>query len=182
MPRTTVTRLQEPRILHAILAMMSATIQPDAKFMRMAIDLATDNVRSGKGGPFGAVVVRDGELIAAMANTVTSTNDPTAHAEVNAIRAACTKLGTFQLDGCDVYTSCEPCPMCLAALYWSRCRSIFYGNSAQDAATAGFDDGFLYDEVKRPVSERRIPMTRVLGNEAIESFQAWTKSTERIDY
>ncbi len=162
--------------------MMSATIQPDAKFMRMAIDLATENVRSGKGGPFGAVIVRNGEVIAAQANSVTRTNDPTAHAEVNAIRAACTKLGTFQLDDCDVYTSCEPCPMCLAALYWSRCRSIFYGNSAQDAAAAGFDDGFLYEEIKRPVSERRIPIARVLGDEAIESFQAWTKSTERIDY
>ena len=162
--------------------MMSVTIQPEAKFMRLAIDLATENVRSGKGGPFGAVVVRDGEVIAAKANSVTSTNDPTAHAEVNAIRAACTKLGTFQLDGCDVYTSCEPCPMCLAALYWSRCRAIFYGNTAQDAAAAGFDDSFLYEEVNRPISERLIPISRVLGDEAIASFEAWTGSTERIDY
>ena len=162
--------------------MMSATIQPEAKFMRMAIALATENVRSGKGGPFGAVVVRNGEVLSAMANTVTSTNDPTAHAEVNAIRSACARLGTFQLDGCDVYTSCEPCPMCLAALYWSRCRAIFYGNTAQDAAAAGFDDSFLYDEVKRPISERRIPIAQVLGDEAIASFEAWTRSTERIDY
>ncbi len=162
--------------------LMSAAPQPDPKFMRMAIDLATENVHSGKGGPFGAVVVRDGKVIAATANSVTSTNDPTAHAEVNAIRAACAKLGTFQLDGCDVYTSCEPCPMCLAALYWSRCARIFYGNTAADAAAAGFDDGFLYDEVKRPASERRIPTARVLGEEAITSFEAWTSSVERVDY
>ena len=161
---------------------MFAPVQPDAKYMRMAIELATENVRSGKGGPFGAVIVRDGEVIASEANSVTSTNDPTAHAEVNAIRAACAKLATFQLDGCDVYTSCEPCPMCLAALYWSRCRAIFYGNTAGDAAAAGFDDSFLYDEVRRPLSERRIPIAQVLGDEAIASFQAWTKSTERIDY
>ncbi len=150
--------------------------------MRMAINLATQNVHHEHGGPFGAVIVRDGEVIAATANSVTRTNDPTAHAEVNAIRAACAKLGTFQLDGCDVYTSCEPCPMCLAALYWARCRSIFYGNSASDAAAAGFDDSFLYDEVRRPVSERRIPTAQLLGDEAIASFEAWTKSTERIDY
>jgi guanine deaminase len=155
---------------------------PDPKFMRMAIDLATENVRTGKGGPFGAVVVRDGEVIAAAANSVTTTNDPTAHAEVNAIRAACAKLGTFQLDGCDVYTSCEPCPMCLAALYWSRCNAIYYGNTAADAATAGFDDSFLYDEVSRPRDQRRIPIHRVLGDQAFESFQTWIDSNERIDY
>jgi tRNA(Arg) A34 adenosine deaminase TadA len=164
----------------AILSAMQTVADP--KFMRMAIALATENVRSGKGGPFGAVVVRDGEVIAAEANSVTSTNDPTAHAEVNAIRAACAKLGTFQLDGCDVYTSCEPCPMCLAALYWSRCRTIFYGNTAADAAAAGFDDGFLYEEINRPMNERRIPISRVLGDEALESFEAWTVSNERIDY
>ena len=150
--------------------------------MRMAIELATQNVHTGKGGPFGAVVVRDGEVISAASNSVTSTNDPTAHAEVNAIRAACAKLGTFQLDGCDVYTSCEPCPMCLAALYWARCARIFYGNTAGDAAAAGFDDSFLYDEVKRPISERRIPIVQLLGDESIASFKAWTSSAERVDY
>lgn len=150
--------------------------------MRMAIELATENVRTGKGGPFGAVIVRDGEVISAKANTVTSTNDPTAHAEVNAIRAACSKLGTFQLDGCDVYTSCEPCPMCLAALYWSRCARIFYGNTAGDAAAAGFDDGFLYEELRRPPGERRIPTEPILREEALASFRAWTASLERIDY
>ncbi|SEB60646.1 nucleoside deaminase [Terriglobus roseus] len=161
---------------------MASTVQPDPKFMRMAIDLATENVRSGKGGPFGAVVVRNGEVIAAAANSVTSTNDPTAHAEVNAIRAACRNIESFQLDECDVYTSCEPCPMCLAALYWSRCRTIFYGNTKSDAAAAGFDDSFLYDEVKRPIEERRIPFQQVLGDEAIESFDVWKQSSERIDY
>lgn len=161
---------------------MSTAIQPDPKFMRIAIDLATQNVVSGRGGPFGAVVVKNGEVISAESNSVTRTNDPTAHAEVNAIRAACTALQSFQLDGCDVYTSCEPCPMCLAALYWSRCRAIFYGNTKADAASVGFDDKFLYDEVKRPLEERQIPFHRLLPDEAIASFQAWTKSNERIDY
>ena len=161
---------------------MATAVQPDPKFMRMAIDLATENVRSGKGGPFGAVVVRHGEVIAAAANSVTSTNDPTAHAEVNAIRAACRSMESFQLDDCDVYASCEPCPMCLAALYWSRCRAIFYGNTKSDAAAVGFDDSFLHDEVKRPMEDRLIPFCRVLGDEAIESFEVWKQSSERIDY
>ena len=150
--------------------------------MRMAIQLATDNVVNGRGGPFGAVVVRDVEVIAAEANTVTRTNDPTAHAEVNAIRAACQKLQTFQLSDCDVYTSCEPCPMCLAALYWSRCRTIYYGNTAQDAAAAGFDDSFLYNELKLPADERRIPIRQMLHNEALASFQAWRTTVQRIQY
>ena len=150
--------------------------------MRMAVALATENVRSGKGGPFGAVIVRDGEVVAAEANTVTGTSDPTAHAEINAIRAACAKLGTFQLDGCDVYTSCEPCPMCLAALYWSRCARIFYGNTAQDAAAAGFDDSFLYDEVQRPYEQRRIPIARLLGSAAIATFNAWRHTVDKIIY
>lgn len=150
--------------------------------MRLAIQLATDNVRTGQGGPFGAVIVRNGEILAAEANSVTRTNDPTAHAEVNAIRSACARLGTSQLTGCDVYTSCEPCPMCLAALYWSRCQRIFYGNTEADAAAAGFHDSFLYDELKRPATHRRIPIERLLGDEAIASFQHWKSSTQRIDY
>lgn len=156
--------------------------RPDPRFMRMAIQLAVDSVTSGSGGPFGAVVVRDGEVIAAEANSVTRTNDPTAHAEVNAIRAACAKLQTFQLADCDVYTSCEPCPMCLAALYWARCANIFYGSTAQDAAAAGFDDSFLYDEVRRSISERRIPIQQLLHDEALASFKAWRTNTNRIDY
>jgi guanine deaminase len=150
--------------------------------MRKAIALATENVVSGSGGPFGAVVVRDGEVIATGVNMVTSSNDPTAHAEVVAIRAACEAIGDFQLTGCVVYTSCEPCPMCLAALYWSRCEAIFFGSTAADAAAAGFDDSFLYEEVKRPIDQRKIPTQRLLGDEAIESFDAWRALTDKIEY
>jgi guanine deaminase len=150
--------------------------------MKKAIELATENVLTGAGGPFGAVIVRNGEVVATGVNCVTATNDPTAHAEVVAIRAACVKLGDFQLTGCQVYTSCEPCPMCLAALYWSRCEAIFYGNSAADAAAAGFDDSFLYTEVSRPIDQRRIPTTRLLGKEAIESFNAWRTQMDKIEY
>jgi tRNA(Arg) A34 adenosine deaminase TadA len=150
--------------------------------MQRAIALATENVLSGAGGPFGAVVVRNNEIIASGVNQVTSTNDPTAHAEVVAIRAACKALGSFQLAGCTVYTSCEPCPMCLAALYWSRCDAIFYGNSAADAAAAGFDDSFLYEEVKRPLDQRRIPMIRLLADQAIESFNTWCAQPDKIEY
>ena len=157
-------------------------IPVDLRFMRQAIQLATDNVMSGRGGPFGALVVRDGELIAVGANQVTATNDPTAHAEIVAVRNACQALGTFQLTGCDVYTSCEPCPMCLAALYWSRCRAIFYGNSAADAARAGFDDSFLYEEVAKPLEERTIPISRLLPEEASASFAAWGQSPFKVGY
>jgi guanine deaminase len=150
--------------------------------MRMAIEVASDNVRTGRGGPFGAVIVRDGEVIAAEGNSVTRTMDPTAHAEVNAIRAACAKLDTFSLEGCDVYTSCEPCPMCMAAIYWAHCRTVFYGNTKADAADAGFDDAFLYQEMEKPMAARRIPFQQMLPEEAITSFQAWKQSTERIDY
>jgi tRNA(Arg) A34 adenosine deaminase TadA len=150
--------------------------------MKRAIALATDNVVSGRGGPFGAVIVRNGEVVATGVNRVTATNDPTAHAEVVAIRAACEALGDFQLTGCTVYTSCEPCPMCLAALYWSRCDAIFYGNSAADAAAAGFDDSYLYDELKRPLDQRKIPITRLLADEAIESFDTWRAQTDKIEY
>jgi guanine deaminase len=157
-------------------------MQGDPQFMRQAIRLATENVTSGRGGPFGVVVVKDGKVIATGANQVTALNDPTAHAEVMAIRNACAALGHFQLDGCDVYTSCEPCPMCLAALYWSRCRAIYYGNDAADAAKAGFDDSFLYDEVKKPLSERKIPIVCLLPDEAWESFAAWLKSPFKVEY
>jgi guanine deaminase len=151
-------------------------------FMQQAIALATENVITGRGGPFGAVVVRNGEVIATGVNQVTASNDPTAHAEVVAIRAACKALGDFQLTGCVVYTSCEPCPMCLSAIYWSRCDAIYYGNCAADAAAAGFDDSFLYEEVSRPLDQRRIPIRRLLGEEAIESFDAWRAQTDKIKY
>src|SRR5215469_2084778 len=128
---------------------MRSEMQGNPEFMRQAIALATENVTSGRGGPFGAVIVRDGAVIAAGANEVTTANDPTAHAEVVAIRRAGAALGEFRLSGCEIYTSCEPCPMCLAAIYWSHCDAIFYGNTAKDAADAGFDDEHLYSEVKK---------------------------------
>jgi guanine deaminase len=152
------------------------------EFMEMAIQLATENVLHGRGGPFGAVVVKDGQVIATGANQVTATNDPTAHAEVVAIRNACQALGTFQLTDCDVYTSCEPCPMCLAALYWSRCATIYYGNDAADAARAGFDDSFLYEEVRKPLEMRAIPIERMLPEKARSSFDAWQTSPYRVEY
>jgi guanine deaminase len=154
----------------------------DAEFMRQAIALATENVTSGRGGPFGALVVKDGVVISTGANQVTATNDPTAHAEVTAIRNACKALSSFRLDGCDVYTSCEPCPMCLAALYWSHCRTVFYGNDAQDAAKIGFDDAFLYGEMKKPLGERALPIVNLLPEEAWESFAAWQQSPFKVEY
>ncbi len=152
------------------------------KFMQQAIALATENVLHGRGGPFGAVVVRHDAVIATGANQVTATNDPTAHAEIVAIRNACQALGTFQLTECDVYASTEPCPMCLAALYWSRCRRIFYGNHTGEAARAGFDDSFLYEEVRKPLSARTIPIEQLLGEEARASFEAWRASPYRVTY
>ena len=157
-------------------------MQGNPIFMQQAIRLATENVTSGNGGPFGCVIVRNGEVVATGTNQVTRDNDPTAHAEVVAIRAACSKLGSFQLAECEVYTSCEPCPMCLAALYWSRCSAIYYGNSAADAASIGFDDAYLYDELRRPIAERSIPTRRLLAGEAFSSFAAWRENTNRIDY
>lgn len=150
--------------------------------MQQAIQLATENVVRGRGGPFGAVVVKDGAVVATGANQVTASNDPTAHAEVTAIRNACQALGTFQLTGCDVYTSCEPCPMCLSALYWARCQAIFYGNSAADAARAGFDDSFLYEEVSKPLHQRTIPIEPLLSQEAHTSFEVWRASPYRVEY
>jgi guanine deaminase len=151
-------------------------------FMEQAIALATENVTSGRGGPFGAVIVKDGEVLATGVNRVTQSSDPTAHAEVVAIREACTKLGTFWLEGCDVYTSCEPCPMCLAALYWAHVRTIYYGNSAADAARIGFDDSFLYDEIRKPLDQRRIPISNMLSDKAWESFAAWETSPFKVKY
>jgi guanine deaminase len=151
-------------------------------FMEQAIALATENVTSGRGGPFGAVIVRADKVIATGVNRVTTTNDPTAHAEVVAIRNACAELKSFRLDGCEIYTSCEPCPMCLAAIYWAHCDAVFYGNTAKDAADAGFDDEHLYDEVKRPVAERRIPTVNLLREKAISSFDAWRSSPNKVEY
>lgn len=157
-------------------------MQGNPIFMEKAIALAAENVTSGRGGPFGAVIVREGKIIATGTNLVASTNDPTAHAEVVAIRNAATALAAFDLAGCDIYTSCEPCPMCLAAIYWSHCDAIFYGNTSSDAAAAGFDDAFLYEEVKLPLERRRIPMVNLLREQAISNFEAWRKYAGRIDY
>ena len=137
---------------------------------------------SGKGGPFGALIVRDGQIVGEGANSVTATNDPTAHGEVNAIRAACKALGTFTLAGCELYTSCEPCPMCLAASYWARLDAVYYGCSAADAARAGFDDAFLYAEFCKDPAARTLPATQLLGDEAWASFAAWIASPNKIAY
>jgi guanine deaminase len=162
--------------------LMAQQTSPNIQFMLQAIALATENVASGRGGPFGCVIVRDDMVIAQGVNQVTVSNDPTAHAEVTAIRAACESLANFQLTDCDVYTSCEPCPMCLAALYWARCRSIYYGNNAADAAAIGFDDSFIYEELKRPLEQRAIPMQRLSPAEAITSFSAWQASNQKVKY
>ncbi|HEX3894072.1 MAG TPA: nucleoside deaminase [Terracidiphilus sp.] len=155
---------------------------PNPEFLRRAIALATQNVVQGKGGPFGAVVVRDGMIVGEGANSVTATNDPTAHGEVNAIRAACKALGTFTLAGCELYTSCEPCPMCLAASYWARLDAIYFGCSAADAARAGFDDAFLYGEMGKAIPERALAARQLLGDEAWSSFAAWLASSTKIEY
>ncbi len=156
--------------------------RPNPAFMQQAIDLATANVGSACGGPFGAIIVRDDHVIATGVNQVTAANDPTAHAEVTAIRNACTALNTYQLTGCQIYTSCEPCPMCLAAIYWARLDAIYFGNTAADAARAGFDDSFLYTEVALPHSDRKIPIHPLLSREAWSSFEAWLNSDCKIDY
>lgn len=152
------------------------------EFMQQAIALATENVVSGRGGPFGAVIVKDGQVLSTGVNHVTEWNDPSAHAEIVAIREACGKLGTFRLEECDVYTSCEPCPMCLAALYWAHVRAIYFGNSAADAARVGFDDSFLYDELRKPLDQRKIPIRSLLSDKAQESFAAWEASPNKVQY
>jgi guanine deaminase len=156
--------------------------QSNPEFLRRAILLATQNVTTGAGGPFGAVIVRDGKIVGEGANSVTATNDPTAHAEINAIRAAATALGTFTLAGCDLYTSCEPCPMCLAAAYWSHVDAVYYGACAADAARAGFDDAFLYGEIRKDAAARKLRSTQLLGDEAWASFAAWMAAPNRIEY
>lgn len=152
-----------------------------SRFMDQAIALALENIHNG-GGPFAALVVRDGSVIATGANRVTATNDPTAHAEIVAIREACRKLGTFQLDNCEIYTTCEPCPMCLGAIYWARPERIFFAATASDAAAAGFDDAFIYDEIQTPPNERRIPMTEMGRSEALAIFQAWLAKSDKTPY
>jgi guanine deaminase len=152
------------------------------KFMRAAIRLSLVKMRENCGGPFGAVVVQSGKIVGRGWNRVTSTNDPTAHAEVSAIRAACKKLKTFQLDDCELYTNCEPCPMCLAAIYWARLEKIYYANTRKDAARIQFDDDFIYREVAKPVARHKIPMQQLLRPEALKVFAEWKNKPDKIRY
>jgi guanine deaminase len=156
--------------------------EPNLEFLRRAIALATENVTSGRGGPFAALIARDGRIVAEGVNVVTATNDPTAHGEVTAIRAACKVLGTFSLAGCELYTSCEPCPMCLAASYWARLDAVYFGAGAADAAKAGFDDAYLYEEFRKDAANRSLPATQFLRDEAWASFAAWIASPNKVDY
>ncbi len=149
--------------------------------MREAIALSKESVGRG-GGPFGAVIVRNGEILARASNSVTLQNDPTAHAEVNAIRAACASLGTFDLAGAEIYTSCEPCPMCLGAIYWAGVGKIYYGNTKQDAAEIGFDDSFIYDEIALPPLQRRVPAVELLRSKALEGFRMWQQKEDKVEY
>ena len=151
------------------------------ELMREAIRLASANVENG-GGPFGAVIARGGEIIATGVNRVTANCDPTAHAEVSAIRAAAQKLGTFNLSGCEIYSSCEPCPMCLGAIYWARLDRLFYGNTKADAARIGFDDAFIYKELALPLPERTLRAEQLLGKEALATFEAWEQKTDKTPY
>lgn len=149
--------------------------------MQRAIALSLENIRNG-GGPFAAVIVRGDQIIAEGANRVTDSNDPTAHAEVVAIRAACAALKSFQLAGCDLYTTCEPCPMCLGAIYWARPDRIFYANTRKDAADIGFDDDFIYQELAVPLAQRKIPMAQLMRDQALAAFQAWAHDPKKKEY
>lgn len=151
------------------------------ELMRKAIELSQENVANG-GGPFGAVIAREGQIIATGVNRVTANHDPTAHAEVNAIRNACSRLKTFNLSGCEIYTSCEPCPMCLAAIYWAHIDKVYYANDKNDAKEIGFDDSFIYDELALPHEKRRLPAERLLGEEAIRTFRMWSEKEDKIEY
>ena len=151
-------------------------------FMRQAIRLSIQMMRRGKGGPFGAVVVKGNKVVGRGCNQVTSANDPTAHAEIVAIRQACQRLRSFQLDDCDLYTSCEPCPMCLSAIYWARIRIVFYGNTRKDAAKIAFDDDFIYREVALPLGRRKLPMKQLLRPEALKAFAEWDQKTDKVQY
>jgi tRNA(Arg) A34 adenosine deaminase TadA len=154
----------------------------EEQFMHAVIEAAVENVKSGKGGPFAAMVVKGDEIVAMGTNQVTTTNDPTAHAEICAIRAACTKLGSFQLSGCEIYTSCEPCPMCLGALYWARPDHIYFSATRQDAAASGFEDSFIYDEVVREFGNRNIATDHILADEGRSPFNAWDQKDDKVRY
>ncbi len=153
----------------------------EKKFMQRAIELSIESVKNG-GGPFGAVIVKDGKIIAEASNSVTKDNDPTAHAEINAIRIAAKKLNTFNLSGCEIYTSCEPCPMCLGAIYWARIDKIYYANTREDAKNIGFDDSFIYDEISKPINKRAIPTIQIMREEALKAFKDWQEKDDKIEY
>lgn len=150
--------------------------------MKRAVELSRENMRAGAGGPFGAVIVKNDKIIGEGWNQVTSTNDPTAHAEVVAIRNACKNLSNFDLDGAEIYTSCEPCPMCLSAIYWARLGKIYYGNTRKDAADIQFDDDFIYDEIPKSIDQRKIPMSQCGHSEALEVFKEWSEKQDKIRY
>lgn len=155
---------------------------PHNPFMQEAINLSIQKMEANEGGPFGAVIVRNGEIVGRGWNRVTSTNDPTAHAEVVAIRNACDALGSYDLSDCEIYTSCEPCPMCLSAIYWARLRHIYFGNSRHDAADIGFDDAFIYDEIPQDPRLRQIPSTELMGEQAAEAFKRWQEKEDKLRY
>jgi guanine deaminase len=152
------------------------------RFMERAIVLSLENVRLGLGGPFAALVVRDGSILAAGTNQVTSAQDPTAHAEIVAVRAACQALRNFQLNGCELYTTCEPCPMCMGAIYWARLSKVYYASTREDAAQIGFDDSFIYDQLVLPLNARKIAMIPLMREQALEAFREWEKSQTKIQY
>ena len=156
-------------------------MERNKKFMQRAIDLSIDSVLNG-GGPFAAVIVKDGKIIASESNSVSLDNDPTAHAEVNTIRKACSILKTFDLSGCEIYTSCEPCPMCLGAIYWSHIDKVYYANNKEDAKNAGFDDSFIYDEIDAGIENRKIPFQQLLSGEASKAFSLWIENEDKISY
>lgn len=158
------------------------TSHMDNAFMARAIQLSVANVRTGSGGPFGTVIVKEGVVLAEAANQVTATNDPTAHAEVLAIRQACQKLRCFELRGCDLYTSCEPCPMCLGAIYWARIEKVYFANLAADASKIGFDDSAIYAELSQPQARRKISMIQMMRKEALEAFRAWEENPNKASY
>jgi len=157
-------------------------MQQQNKFMQEAIDLAKQNLKLKNGGPFGAVVVRDGKIIGRGVNSVTSQNDPTAHAEVNAIREACAVINSFQLDDCEIYSSCEPCPMCLGAIYWARPKKFYYAATREDAAKAGFDDSEIYREIQLPIQSRKIPSEQLMESEANQVFETWIDLEHKTEY
>lgn len=154
----------------------------DYKYMELAIQLANDNVHSKGGGPFGAVIVRNGKIVGKGCNNVTTTNDPTAHAEIQAIRDACKKLGSFQLTDCEVYTSCEPCPMCIGALYWARPKAIYFACTKEEAAEVGFDDQFIYEELEKKMEKRRLSMIRLTPENYDVPFKSWKSFSDKVEY